>query len=560
MGRNTAEYRQEHKTEFQDWNTEAQHEKALASFKEILETFNPELRASFDEAGKKPENFRDPNGTLRPDLTGPVTYEALHPAWKDLDMPSPPWMDARTDIQALSHIEHAFQEATRDLHYEDKSLVAYQVTANLTAPTTHHVTETLNRYLHLENRAEDEHLVTDVTDAANQVMDKLDNFRNTMTGALQLGNLRPEAYREILNQMDWISAGAEKQMAESLSETLDHKLRQVSPEDRDNYQKAIADTLTAPVQERVDHQPSTGDSPVLQHANRLDDHYDQVSHRDAVAARTLHYIQERLNEYRAEETNHIGLQAEHAARSLAERMDIDGGPNPEAIHHTLTAINGFHASLDFEDSHLAESQRIMQALHHAAMDDSYPGREAIAGYVADALSWNARNTIESFIDGNHPDKYEDRDIPFPLSYADMNKAAAHSLIEEVEHLTQRLRNTMEYNGNPEALMESARALSAIPEALESLDSTGELPSYLEHRSTLEFKQAVEERTNFMIQMMLEDIGVNHPATGSPDMNWTERLQHPLIVASMSQYADNLPPADQRRLGQEIVRRAEREQQ
>ena len=103
-------------------------------------------------------------------------------------------------------------------------------------------------------------------------------------------------------------------------------------------------------------------------------------------------------------------------------MDIDGGPNPEAIHHTLTAINGFHASLDFEDSHLAESQRIMQALHHAAIDESYPGREAIAGYVADALTWNARNTIESFIDGNHPDKYEDRDIPFPLSYADMNKA------------------------------------------------------------------------------------------------------------------------------------------
>ena len=97
MERNTAEYRQEHKAEFQDWNPEAKPEKALASFKEMLEIFNPELRASFDEAGKKPENFRDPNGTLRPDLTGPSPTRPSTPVGKTSTChPRPGWTQAPT--------------------------------------------------------------------------------------------------------------------------------------------------------------------------------------------------------------------------------------------------------------------------------------------------------------------------------------------------------------------------------------------------------------------------------------------------------------------------------
>ena len=574
MARDTAEFSSRHQDEQEDrvdenlsgrallkyqadWPPSTAHEQALASFKERLETLDPTLRSHFEDALTNPADHRDLHGHIRSDLTGPVTYSTLQPLLQDENTNYPPWLDPSTALESLAEINLAFRENTASLHHEEKAWVAHQVATALTAPMTHPVKDFKDRYLALEDQGVNEPIISDILGAAQAFSDQMDDYRDTLTGALQMDNLQMETHRGILEQMDHAAATGNSQMATHLMESIEHRTAGMDDEETSQYHRALTHILAAPLHTRASSAIESYANPIPETPGTSET--DRFS-PEWMENRTLRELRDLVHQDRANTIHDLRASAEIITESMSQSLD-EGTINQVEFTRDLSSLQDLHSALDFENSHSANAQHLAYAVHELAVDTSLPGRTAIADYAARALSGPTQATLDSYHEDNSPERYMQRGIPHHEHFYMMTQAAASGAHREHSRLSSKLGDDLDYGATPDVLANDLQAMASLPAVLEVVEQTGEAPDFLDEDDAADFTHAANERTNFMLRDMEQHLLREQPDIfREQNQSWAERLQHPALINSMSQYNRDLPPSDQRRLAHEVIRRSQEPEQ
>ena len=527
--------------------------------KESLETLDPSLKEAFDAALSGPVNHKDLHGHTPSDLTGPLTYRALHPLLQDEYTEHPPWLDPQQAMEALTEVNLAFRENTAGLHHEEKAWVAYQVATALTAPMTHPIQQFKEQYLALPGQEGNEHHITSILAAVESVSDRLDEYRETLQGALQMENLQFDTQFAILEQMDYTAAQANSFIAEHLLSSLEQHTAGMDPDDRAREHYALAHTLAAPLHAKASRALEKHDTPFTSTLRQQEDHPPDAGTPEWVQTRVLQDIDDDLRHQRRQDIIGIRDTAQHHTDNLASLLDSNDGTGTgtklEFTDH-LTTLSRLQAALEFQDSHLSDAQHIVHAVQNAAINVEHPGRYNIAAYVANALSAPTTERLNAHARDTSPHQFRAQGLPHHEEYFSMTYAAAGGVWREALRLNGRILDNLDAAPNAEGLAHSIQALANLPEVLEHTERTGYAPECLDPSAAQDFEQATQHRNNLMLQDMEKHLLEQHPHIFQQEgQTWTERLQYPALMAAMSDYSRQLPAADQRRLANTVLQRS-----